>query len=262
MRNGIEIPGGGFFDDELPERTREADREDLLRELISIPRLEILGETEDSFEVKLGGETFQVIKSSETSFSAAGAQSQHLSQRLEMRQVMLPDASIFQDEEVREEFKEVMILHEIREKEYKEAGFQDAHKRAMQDEVLYILKYFKTDLQQAYLEFARKYREAKQKEAGEEQKFGPRLDEVTVDQLWHYFFSPGPDWIEGYLEQHRPSGIILSKLRSDMADSIRLRDKETVGTVNRRRYEELLANQQSFLRIFLDYLAKYKQKEF
>lgn len=261
MRKDIENRGGVPPDDELPERAREADREKLLRELISIPRLEIFKETEEFFEVKLGKEKFRVAKSSETSFLAAGTAGTHLAQRLEIRQVTLPDANIFQDEEAPKEFREVMILHEIREMEYKEAGFQDAHERAMQDEALYIIKHFGPDLQQAYLEFARKYRKTKQESTGKEQKFGAAFDEGKVDQMWHYFHQPGPDWVKGYLEQERPSKIVLSKLRGEIQKTISDRDKEAAGTKDRKFYEDLFITQQRFLKIFQDYLTEHNLKE-
>jgi hypothetical protein len=261
MRKDVEGRGGEIPGDELPEQaTERKNREELLRELISIPRLEILEETEEFFTVKLGEEEFHVAKSSESSFTVAGTSGARLAQRLEIRQVMLPDVGIFQDEEAPKEFKEVMILHEIREMEYKKAGFQDAHKRAMQDEVLYILKYFKPDLQQSYLEFARKYREITQKSFDEEIRFGPVLNENDVDSLRYYFFEHGSDWAKGFLEDRKPSGIVLSKLRSEIQNSIR-ESKEAERTEDRKFYKKLSVSLQELLKIFQDYLAKYKLKE-
>ena len=98
------------------------------------------------------------MKGAKTYFANGSATDPSVSQEIRLEQILLPEAAIFQDEKVPQEFKEIMILHEIRESEYKNAGFEDGHERAMNDEVLYALKFLTPKQRAAYFEFAKEYR--------------------------------------------------------------------------------------------------------
>ncbi len=49
-----------------------------------------------------------------------------------------------------EEFMEVMMFHEIREMEYAKTDLDNAHDRAVNDEILYVLKHFEPKQQKAF----------------------------------------------------------------------------------------------------------------
>lgn len=132
-----------------------------LSDLIQLERVRIVEELDDAYKVKYGNDEYNIAKDSQSHWNNGMAtHSNGLELRQELR--LVPEHGIFQDEQAPAEFKEVMMFHEIREREYSEAGFDDAHERAMNDEVLYILKFFEQEKQKAYLTFAAKYRRGEQ----------------------------------------------------------------------------------------------------
>jgi len=141
-----------------------------LSDLINLYRICILEETEDFYRIghydeHSGFITYNIAKDTKTSFALTNSSpnsSQGLKMRLEQR--IIPETGVFQDKDVPPEFKEVMMFHEIREMQYKEAGFEDAHKRAVNDELLYIMKFFSKEKQAMYLKFATEYRWKKTKQ--------------------------------------------------------------------------------------------------
>ncbi len=135
-----------------------------LADWIELERVTIVRETDDSYLVKYNNETVEVAKDTESHWaagegvggSAVASNGMHLEQRLE--QLLIPEHGFFQDEAAPDFAKEVMIFHEIRESEYAKAGFEDAHTRAVHDEMLYVLKYFTPEQQEEYWGFAERYR--------------------------------------------------------------------------------------------------------
>jgi len=128
-----------------------------VRAAITLPRLQIVEETERAYKVLFGDSEYEISKGSETHFfmnvSASFGQG--------MRLVMVPRQGgnyIEQDENVPTEFKEAMMVHEIREMEYRSAGMDAPHERAVHDETLYALKHLPEPVLAIYFEFARKYR--------------------------------------------------------------------------------------------------------
>ena len=113
-----------------------AEVSEQIRDLIEIDRLRIIEVDKSSYLVKLGSREYEVRRGEVSAFIREGN-------------------NIEQDDLVPDEFKEIMMFHEIREKEYYEAGFKDAHERAANDEVLYVLKFFPPELQKKYFEFAK-----------------------------------------------------------------------------------------------------------
>jgi hypothetical protein len=153
--------------------------------LISLQRLKILEVTKTAYKVEYDGIKYLVTKADESTCVADAENHREsdeetdrecgagMSMRLELRQTLhFGSGDLFQDEAVPEDFREVMIFHELREKEYKEGGFEDAHNRALNDELLYVMKHFDPEQQTAYCRWAKEYRERKlqEKEAQEVRK--------------------------------------------------------------------------------------------
>ena len=122
-----------------------------ISDLINLDRVEILEETDDSFRVKYGNHAYQIAKSDKSAFLIPSAPTLGLEMKLEQQLVL--DTGVFQDDSAPEEFKEVMMFHELREMEYKDHGFEDGHDRAVNDELLYITKFFDSARKIAYLQF-------------------------------------------------------------------------------------------------------------
>ncbi len=131
-----------------------------LQNFINLNRVKILDENDDFYSVEYNSQLYTIAKDSESRFVQSSpvnpSMSMHLEQKLE--QVLMPETGIFQDKKVPQSFKEVMMFHEIREMEYRDAGFNDAHQRAVNDEVLYIQKFLSKKAQKFYLWFAAHYR--------------------------------------------------------------------------------------------------------
>jgi hypothetical protein len=145
-----------------PAETALESLSETIRELCDLPRVTVLSEDDDVFEVEYGGETISVVKSDETCFIAEGggaASGSGADLSMSLRQNVAINTGIFQDELARE-FMEVMIFHELREREYKEAGLEDAHQRAVHDEILYIMAHL-PHKQAEYFAFAKEYRESR-----------------------------------------------------------------------------------------------------
>ena len=134
-----------------------------IKEMINLNRLEILEETDSAYRVRYGDKEY-IIKKDEESYFIGDNGTTHqglglglgLSLRLELKQIISP--GIFQDDDAPRDFKEVMMFHEIREKEYSEADFEDAHNRAVHDEILYVFKFLPPEKQTEYFEFVKNYR--------------------------------------------------------------------------------------------------------
>ncbi len=175
-----------------------------LTKLINLHRVEVLGETGDEYNVRYGDEEYIIEKDEKTEWaSASPVEGARLAQRLEQR--LVPESGVFQDEEVPAAFKEVMMFHEIREKWYVEAkGLETglAHELTLNDEVLYVLKFFDKKEARAYLTFAEKYREERQhhhKEEDDESEYAnlfpvyallKRIEKgkATPDQQQEFYF--------------------------------------------------------------------------
>jgi len=145
---------------------KEKSAELNLANFIDVPGLKIIKENKDAYFIRYGKEKREIIKDNKTYFempsSDFSGQGFRLAQAL--KQKLHFKGGIFQDKEAPKKFQEVMMFHELREWEYKEHDIEDAHERAVNDEILYILKYFSLEDQKAYLEFAKEYREKAQKE--------------------------------------------------------------------------------------------------
>ena len=130
-----------------------------IREMIGFDRVKILEVVEGGYRVEYNGNEIEIADHEESHW-ASGSFGGGLSLRQELRQTMslVPESGLYQDRDAPEEFIEVMMFHEIREKEYAEAGFEDAHARALRDEALYITQHFDGKTQQTYLEWAKEYR--------------------------------------------------------------------------------------------------------
>lgn len=140
---------------------------DVIREatetMVSLPRIRFLEEDEDTLEVEFGEQTYTIAKRGNVEFTGGssisnGTVTPRLALRLKQSIVLRVDLGILIDAGVPKEFWEPMIVHEIREMEYAEHGLADKHERALQDELLYVLKHFDLDLQTRYLQFAKEYR--------------------------------------------------------------------------------------------------------
>ena len=141
--------------------------------MISLPRVVFIEETEATLTVELNGERYAISKSTEASFITQSSSSRGM--QISTRQIQsLELPRISTDASAHPAFMEVMIFHEIREMQYEDADFEDAHDRAVHDEILYVLKYLDQDTQNRYFEFARnERREAKlemEREATRRQK--------------------------------------------------------------------------------------------
>ena len=110
-----------------------------LEDRINLPGIEIIEETEEGYRVNYDDEEVYISKSDESTFSLASP-SNGISQEQSLRQFLVPRASITQDTDAPQEYLTAMMMHELREKEYAEAGFGNAHERALNDEVLFVLK--------------------------------------------------------------------------------------------------------------------------
>lgn len=133
---------------------------------IDVPGLKITKENGKTYFVRYGKEKREIIKDDKTYFEMPSSSSSGQGLRLAQthRQELHFKGGIFQDKETPKKFQEVMMFHELREWEYREHDIENAHERAVNDEILYILKYFSLEDQKAYLEFAKEYREKAQKD--------------------------------------------------------------------------------------------------
>ncbi len=151
--------------------------------LINLERIEIVEETDSDFQVRYNNEVYTIAKNSESCFVSEGASSTShcgMKQELRLEQRLVPETGFLQDDAVRPEFKEVMMFHELREQEYKNAHFADAHKRAVNDEILYVLKFF-DEQKEEYFKFAEEYRrkhlkQDSQEKLGIQEAYGRWLD--------------------------------------------------------------------------------------
>lgn len=145
-----------------------------LEDRITLDRVRIVKETNDGYFVKYGKQRYTIKRDPEQSYfilsdedtgvkgssaaSGAGplAQSHSMVQMQVLEQRLEP--GIFQADNVPKEFKEVMIFHELREREYLNGGLDDAHYRAVNDEILYVTRFFDPEKRVRYFEFADKFR--------------------------------------------------------------------------------------------------------
>ena len=135
-----------------------------LSDLINIERVEIIEKTPGSYKVNYKGQEYQITKDTESCWVPAAPSSMSIRTGMQLLNLQLEE--IFQDDRVPEEFKEAMIFHEIREREYSAAHFdeKEAHERAQNDEILYAFKFFDEEKRQRFIEFARSYRAEQAKE--------------------------------------------------------------------------------------------------
>lgn len=159
-----------------------------LADIITLSRVTLLEAGDDFYRVRYNNQEYSFKNSFETASygSANGGTGMRLSQ--ELRQEMRPLSGFYIDEQIREEQKdlwpiilEVMALHEIRESEYKEAGFEDAHQRAVKDEILYVTKFWDMDKRERYLAFAQEYRSTNFEECSSDKK-SPVREILDPDQ--------------------------------------------------------------------------------
>ena len=170
--------------DKSEDGVKGAESAEYLRDLIDLPRVKILSEDETSFLIEYEGQEIPVVKSDATYFQAEAAGSVRNGMRQELRLVAALDEKICQDDGARE-FMEVMLFHELREREYLDAGFENPHQRAVHDEILYVMAHLPEKLRE-YLEFAKQYREERahpvdaEEGANEEQVAEER--EIIIEQ--------------------------------------------------------------------------------
>jgi len=185
--------GGEHYEppNEQPEAKREPEKpvQEILEDWIEFPRLKILTEDEETFTVEYDGRETKVnkaeIKHQGAAFHPGGGGAPSMGLRLQMKQVLQPMHGFFLDRDIPQEFREVMIFHELREAEY---GGEDAHQRAVHDEILYVIKHFAPELRKQYFEFAEKEREEK----SPQRKLNPeellQLIEANGLQIWSHNF--------------------------------------------------------------------------
>ncbi len=139
----------------------------------SLPKVTLVVEAKETYVVKYRGEMVCINKDSESYWVGSGNGSSggsiKLSQTLEQK--LEPVHGLFQNDDasIPTKFKEVMIFHELREREYADAGFEDAHERALLDERMYVLQYLSEEpvfnrpllLDLLYLQFAEEYRKGR-----------------------------------------------------------------------------------------------------
>ena len=179
------------YQDDFVEKKSEGNSEDFerieitqrLASFIDLPRVEILEENEDSFTVRLGDEKFDIIKSDDTYFNHDLNMYHSGKIALRMTQRTISMGNIHLDKETPQDFMEVLMFHELREKEYQESGFEDAHNRAVNDEILYVMKYLPKETAMAYFDFAEKLRsEAKAKKMEQEDEERKRFEQKEVEK--------------------------------------------------------------------------------
>jgi hypothetical protein len=175
----IKRPEGGEHHEppkEQQDEQKETEKpvQEILEEWIEFPRVKILREDEETYTVEYNGEEVTINKAEMEHqggayYSSGGSPTIEL--RQQMQQVLQPMHGLFLDREIPQEFREAIIFHELREREY--SGFEDAHQRAVHDEILYVLKHFSPELRKQYFEFAEKEREEKspQREINPEELF-------------------------------------------------------------------------------------------
>lgn len=137
-----------------------------LEERIILPPIKIVGEDEEGYNVLYDNAEVYIAKTDRSSFSLSPVA---CSQTMGMQLSIIPEARITQDSNAPKEFILAMMFHELREKEYLEAGFNNAHERALNDEFLFVLKNLDPSERERYFIFADNYRQrelekSKQKE--------------------------------------------------------------------------------------------------
>lgn len=164
-----------------------------LESRIALPPLEIVSETSAGYNVVYDGRKIYVEKSDETSFNLQRPSCGDNS-GLVMQLSMRPEATINQDVSAPKEFIPIMIFHELREKEYAEAGLDEPHQRAVNDEILFVLKHLSPSQAEAYFKFADNYRaneiekQRKIEEAKKQEKFLSELKKRCEDKTpWDFF---------------------------------------------------------------------------
>jgi len=151
-----------------------------LSKVIQIPQVRVLSEDDDVLIVEFNGEEQEVHKSDKTYFYARPTNSGNG----QMSQSMALElwSGVFLDRDVPKEFRELFILHELREREYDEASLKGAHERAVNDEVLYSLKFLTPELRERYSEFVTEYRR-KAKEKEDKLKKRAQIAEKCKDEI-------------------------------------------------------------------------------
>lgn len=130
----------------------------ILADWIKFPRVKIIGEDDNTYTVNYGEEEYTFSKEEmegEMGEYAAGCAVMEITQTV--RQELRSAHGFFLDLDIPPEFREAIIFHELREKEY--AGEEDAHQKAVHDEILYITKHFSLKLRKQYLKLMGKERE-------------------------------------------------------------------------------------------------------
>lgn len=135
----------------------------VLQKWISFPRVTVIDETDNAYMVEFDGMKYEVAKC-DTGEVKGGAYDGGegegriaMDTRHELRQVLVPASGIFSKKNIPSEFREAVAFHELRHVEY--GGDDDAHQKALHDEILYIIKYFSAELRERYLKFARRLRD-------------------------------------------------------------------------------------------------------
>lgn len=176
-------------DETLPQL--EIDALETIAQLVEIPRVTDIQEDENYYQCTYNGNLYCFKKDTASTVEVPASSTDGPKMALTMRHTL--DAKFTQDQFANREFFEVMMLHEIREVEYMEAGFPDTHQRAVHDEMLYVIKYLGKSRLKPYLEYAGKYRlEALEKqqtqEAQEEERkriASQQAEQVREAQLQH-----------------------------------------------------------------------------
>ncbi len=200
----IKRPEGGEHHEpptekQIEQKEPEKPVQEILEEWIEFPRVNILRENDETFTVEYNGEEITISKEEmkhEMGAFHAGSGSPAMQVRLEIRQELQPLHGLFLDRDIPTEFREALIFHELREKEY--SGFEDAHQRAVHDEILYVLKHFSPELRKQYLEFAEKEREEK----------SPQM-EIDPEELLQLLEANGLEVGQGNLEEDEHGKLFL-----------------------------------------------------
>jgi hypothetical protein len=155
-----------------------------IEDRIILPKIKLIEETEHGYRVNYDNREVYIEKADRSSFSLNGSSG---NQRMGLELSLIPEAKITQDFEATREFLLAMMFHELREKEYTEAEMSNPHERALNDEVLFVLKNLNPSERKKYFAFADEYRTRKledlkkRKRAEERIKTKEKLQERIKD---------------------------------------------------------------------------------
>src|SRR3989344_29929 len=156
-----------------------------LQEIIQLNRVNIVDKDDSGYLVEYGGEPYRIGNSNRTHFVSPTnySASPTIGMALRTEQRLVPATGVFLERDAPEQYREVMIFHELREMEYSNAGMEDAHERALNDEVLYALKFLDDKTRQGYFDFSKKLRKTDDFLSTSGEVIGETLYNIITDCL-------------------------------------------------------------------------------